>query len=191
MENNIELQEMREQLASFKRQLAGQKIINDKLMRKATAEKVGRLKRKKNNILGLGLFAVIVCPAIFLSFGFPSYFVVYTVLMIIFSMVMTVVYHSKVDKADFMNGDLRTAAHELSELRRKYTQWYWIAVPLVTIFLALFYYSGLQLDVNQEVLKSFLVGGGVGAVVGGVIGVLMNRNLVKLCDEIITDLENN
>ncbi len=191
MENNIELQEMREQLASFKQQLAGQKIINDRLMRKVTAEKVGRLKRHKNITLVMGLFAIIACPTAFLSFGFPLYFVAYTVLMVIFSMVMTIVYHSKVDKSDFMNGNLRTVAHELRELRRKYTQWYWIAVPLITIFLALFYYSGLQLDVNQEVLNSFLTGGGIGAAIGAIIGIRMNRNLVRLCDEIIRDIEND
>ncbi len=191
MENNIELQEMREQLASFKQQLAGQKIINDKLMRKAMSEKASRLKREKNRTLGFGVFAVIVSLSIFYSLGFPTYFLIYTVAMIVFSMTMAVVYHSKVERADFMNGDLKSAALEFKELRKNYRQWYWIAVPMIVLFLALLYYSALQMELDQEILKSFMIGAGIGGIIGAFLGVLANNRVIRICDEIIEDMENN
>ncbi len=191
MENNIELQEMREQLDSFKQQLAGQKIINDKLMRKAMSEKASRLKREKNRTLGFGVFAVIVSLSIFYSLGFPTYFLIYTVAMIVFSMTMAVVYHSKVERADFMNGDLKSAALEFKELRKNYRQWYWIAVPMIVLFLALLYYSALQMELDQEILKSFMIGAGIGGIIGAFLGVLANNRVIRICDEIIEDMENN
>ncbi len=191
MENNIELQEMREQLASFKQQLAGQKIINDKLMRRAMSEKASRLMRKKNGILVMGLIAIFVSIPIFHSFGFPPYFLIYTAAMIIFSMAMTIVYHSKVDKADFMNGNLKEAATEFKKLRNNYKQWYWIAVPVIVIYMALFYYSSLQMDIEQEILNSLMIGGSVGALIGAFIGTRINNNIINLCGEIIRDLEEN
>ncbi len=190
MENNIELQEMREQLAAFKQQLAGQKIINDRLMRKATAEKASKLKSKKNAVLIFGVFAIFVCVPNFYYFGFPMYFLIYTAAMIAFSMTMTVVYHRKVERADFMNGNLRDAAMEFKKLRRNYTQWYWIAVPMIIIFLVLMYQSLVQMDMDVEIMRSFMIGAGIGGVIGGIIGVLMNNKVIRLCDEIIRDLEN-
>ncbi len=190
MENNIELQEMREQLASFKQQLAGQKIINDKLMRKAMSEKASKLKREKNRTLIMGVFAILMSVSIFSAYGFPLYFLIYTAAMILFSMTMTVVYHSKVDRADIMNGNLKNAAMEFKELKRKYRQWYWIAVPLIFLFMALFYYSSLQLDIEQEILRGFIIGGVIGAVIGAAVGVLLNNKVIRICDEIIRDLED-
>ncbi len=182
---------MREQLASFKQQLAGQKIINDKLMRKATAEKASKLKSRKNVILALGVLAILICIPTFHSFGFPIYFLAYTAAMIAFSMTMTIVYHRKVENTDFINGDLRSAALEFKALRRNYTQWYWIAVPMLIIFVALLYHSLLQMDIDIIIMKSFMIGAGIGGTIGAVIGILMNNKTIRLCDEIIKDLEEN
>ncbi len=181
---------MREQLASFKQQLAGQKIINERLLRKAMAEKASKLKRKKNWTLVLGVVAVLSVQ-IFRIYDFPAYFIAYATAMVIFSVVMTIIYHSKVDKADFLNGDLKYAATELKKLRMRYVQWYWIAVPMIIGFLALFYYSCMNLDMQHELVEGFMAGGTVGGVVGAVIGFMSNRRIVTLCDEIIDDLDNN
>ncbi len=191
MENYIELQEMREQLTSLKQQLAGQKIINDKLMRRVTAEKASKLKSKKNTVLGLGVFAILVSVPIFYRFGFPMYFLIYTVAMILFSMTMTIVYHRRVENTDFINGNLKNAAMKFKELRRNYRQWYGIAIPMIAIFIGLLYYSAFQMDLNQEILNSFMVGAGIGGAIGAIIGVLMNNKVINLCDEIIKDLEEN
>ncbi len=191
MENNIELQEMREQLASFKQQLAGQKIINDRLMRKAMAEKASRLKRERTTTLVFGIVAIFVSVPIFYMLGFPNYFLAYSAAMVIFSMAMTVIYHSKVDKADFMNGDLKSAAIEVKKLRNRYSQWLWIAAPLILGFIALFYHSSLHLDANREFIRNMMTGGIIGGVIGAIIGICMNRKTVRLCDELIADLDGN
>ncbi len=190
MENNIELQEMREQLASFKQQLAGQKIINERMLRKATAKKASQLKRRKNMTLALGVVAILAVQ-IFHRYDFPIYFTAYTTAMVIFSVIMTIIYHSKVDRADFLNGDLKYAATELKKLRTRYIQWYWIAVPMIVGFLVLFYYSCMHLDIPHELAKAFMAGGTVGGLIGAVIGFMSNRRIVSLCDEIISDLEDN
>ncbi len=182
---------MREQLALFKQQLAGQKIINDKMMRKTMAEKASRLKRERTMTLVLGVVAIFVSVPIFYQLGFPDYFLAYTVAMIVFSMAMTIVYHSRLDKADFMNGDLKSAAIEVKRLRNRYNQWFWIAAPVILGFIALFYYSLLHLDASLEFIRSMMAGGIIGCVIGAVIGILMNRKTVRLCDEIIKDLEDN
>ncbi len=190
MENNIELKEMRQQLDSFKRQLAGQKIINDRLIRAATAEKASRLRRKKNQTIILGIVAILSLQ-IFNLYDFPIYFMVYAAAMILFSVTMTIVYHSRVDKADFLNGDLKSAAIELKKLRTRYIQWYWIAAPMIIVFLALFYHSCMHSSIPHEVVNSFMAGGTIGGIIGAIIGIIFNRNLVRLCDEIIRDLESN
>ncbi len=191
MENNIELQEMREQLASFKQQLAGQKIINDRLMRKATAEKASRLKKHKNTHLVIGILGILISIPIFYNVGFPIPFLAYTLVMIIFSMVMTHIYHRNVEKADFMGGNLKDVITELVTLKKRYQQWYWIGGPLVAGYMTLFYYYAPQVDFSPEAIRSFIIGGTVGAVIGAIIGIRMNNKVIRLCDEIIRDIESD
>ncbi len=191
MENNIELQEMREQLVSFKQQLANQQIINEQLMRRATAVKASKLKNKMNGVIGLGIFAVIFAPVSFFTLGFPMYFVLYTAAMIVFCTIMTSVYHRNINKTDFMNGDLKSFVVELKTLSRKYTQWYWFAIPLIIIFGILFYFSSLQIGVEQDMLNGLFIGAAVGGAVGMFVGIRINRSIVNLCNEIIKDIEEN
>ncbi len=191
MENNIELQEMREQLASFKQQLAGQKIINDKLMRKAMAEKVGRITRLRNSYLIICIAGLLFAVPMFYFRGFPLYFILYVLFLFIFDGLMTYSYHVKVNKSDLMNGDMKNVVTELKTLRKKYQQWYWIGVPEIIIFLVLFYYSLIHLDVAIEFIRASLIGSSIGIVIGGIIGISMNNKVIGLCDEIISDLESD
>ncbi len=191
MENNIELQEMREQLASFKQQLAGQKIINDKLMRKATAEKVSRITGLRNTFIIISIFGIFFAVPMFYFRGFPLYFIAYVLFLFIFDGYMTYSYHRKVNESDFMNGDMKNVVSELKSLRKKYQQWYWIGVPEIAIFLVLFYYSLIHLDINPEFIRGSLIGSSIGIVIGGFIGISMNNKVINLCDEIIKDMEEN
>ncbi len=182
---------MREQLASFKQQLAGQKIINDRLMRKATAEKASGITRLRNSYLIICAFGLLFAVPMFYFHDFPLYFILYTLFIFIFDGCMTYSYHMKVGKADFMNGDLKNVVTELKRLRTKYLQWYWIGVPEIIVFLILFYYSLIHLDVNPEFIKTCLIGSSIGIIIGGFIGISMNNKIIRLCDEIISDLESN
>ncbi len=182
---------MREQLASFKQQLAGQKIINEKLMRKATAEKASKLTRMKNSFLGLGVFGIVFSVPMFYFNGFPLYFTLYTLAVLIICMAATAIFHNEVDKADFMNGDLRNVVMQLKALRKKYRQWYWVGVPLIIIFIVLFYDSLIKMDMNPEIIRATMIGGGIGMVIGGFIGIKMNNKVINLCDDIIRDIESN
>ncbi len=189
MENNTELLEMREQLAIFKQQLASQEIINNKLMRKAMAEKASRLSQMKISFLAIGVFGLVFSVPMFYSYGFPIYFVLYTLTIFIVSMIATIIFHRKVDKADFMNGDLKTVVTEIKTLRKNYKRWYWVGIPLVIIFIILFYDSLIKMDKNLEIIRATMIGGGVGVLIGGFLGIKMNNKINKLCDEIIRDIE--
>lgn len=189
METDIQMEQMRSQLAALKEQLANQTIVNDKLIRKATADKASKVKSKKNSTLLIGLVALAAAVPIFIVFGFPLYFVIYTAAMIIFSMVMTIVYHRNVEKADFFGGDLKSAALEYKELRRKYNQWYWIAIPMLIVFLALLCVSLNGMEGDQLLKRSYIIGALIGGTIGALMGVSRNRDLVRLCNEIIRDIE--
>ncbi len=181
---------MREQLASFKQQLAGQKIINDRLMRKATAEKASKIKGQKRLMIAIDIIGILLLVRIYFL-GFPLYFILYALFMSLFSLAITLSYHKKVDKVDFMNGNLKNVVTELKILRNKYQQWYRIGVPLVIVFIVIFYYTLLHLNLSPEFVRSVMIGGGIGIVIGGFIGVSMNNKVIHLCDDIIRDIESN
>ncbi len=190
MENNIELQEMRDQLASFKQQLAGQKIINDRLMRKAMSEKASKIASLKNTNLIMSLFAIFIVIPTFHFQGFPPYLTLYMLFLAIYDGAMTALYHNKVDKTDFMNGDLKNVVTELKNLRKKYRQWYWIAIPQIIILIILLYHSFVQMNFRPELVRMMMICAGIGITIGSTMGILMNNKVISLCDDIIKDIES-
>ncbi len=185
---NLELEDMRSQLATLKEKLHSQEIINNKLLRKAVAKKMTGIRRHRNRVLIMGTFAVVFTSAYFIMTGFSPYFVGYTEIMILFSLFMTYRYHSQVEMGNGMNGDLLNTAKELKSLKRSYNRSYFYSIPMVMVFIGWFFHEATNIY-EGEIAQSMIVGASVGAVLGFILGVSLNRKLVKMCDDIISDIE--
>ncbi len=188
MENHIEMEEMRSQLAALKQKIADQEIVNDKILRKAVAAKMTGIHRHRNRVLVIGVIALALNVPYMCFMEFSWYLSAYTVFMILFSMYMTYSYHEAVEKSNVYSGNLLEAVKELKELKRKYNQSYWYSIPMVLIYLAWFLHE-ISLKFDAEFMKYAIFGILAGGVIGAVWGVRMNMKLVKMCEEIIAEIE--
>ena len=193
METN-ELQDMREQMALLKETLKNEQIINDRLIRESMRQKVSSIHRRAWIV---GICALYVCTFGIWSFhnmGFTWWFNGATVLLMIYSMFETIRIHRRFDKGMVMTDDLRTAAHAARQLKQDYIRSLHIGLALVFLWIiwlgveVIFghtIYADSSLGVRIALLASMLVGG----VIGGIIGYAIHKKVLRLCDDIIRQVE--
>ena len=103
---NIELNELREQVALLKEKLQRQQIISEQQII-ATAQKgISKLNRMAG-IWGIfGIFAVLWCSSSFYHMGFSEAFVIGTAILLALCAVVTIYAHLIIHSVDVVNGNL-------------------------------------------------------------------------------------
>ncbi len=188
MEHYYELEEMRGQLAALKKKIADQDIVNDRLIRKAVANKMTGIHRHRNKVIILGIIALAINIPYIYYMDFSLYLLAYTVFMILFSMYTTCKSHLAVENSDVMNGDLLSTAKDLKTLKKKYNRSYFYSIPMVLVYIVWVIYE-ISLQYDPHYAKPIVVGLLVGGLVGAAWGVSMNLKLVRMCDDIIAEIE--
>ncbi len=190
MNEHYELEDMRQQLANLKHKLDTQEIINDRLFRKTLSAKVSAIHRHRNKVIILGVIAILFNIPLLLKMGFSIYLAVYTLLMLCFSVATTIHYHSEMENSNLSSDDLLTTAKKLKTLKIKYNRFYWISIPMVTVYLGWILYE-MSILFDAETAKYMIAGAIFGGIIGAIAGVSMNRRLIRMCDDLISDIENN
>lgn len=186
MEDNFNLEEMREQIALLKGKLERESIVNDKLLRDA-------LKNKMNQFRWNSAMEYLACLFV-LTFGnFAFYnltgswpFIIVTTIYMIICAAATFYTHSKASKHD-CNGDLLTVAKKMKQIKKEYHQWLYFTIPSIILWMLWLAYLIIE---NNEFGMGLVMCMGVGAVIGGIIGLLMRKKVLDTCDEIISQIEN-
>lgn len=193
METN-ELQEMKEQMALLKETLQKEQIVNDKLLREAMQGKVDRIHRKAWVV---GACALYVCTFGIWSFhdmGLSWWFAGATVLMMIYSTVKTILIHRRLAANNVMTDDLRTVAHAAKRMKEDYIRALYGGMAMASvwfIWMALEILFGATIYAESSMIARVAILGLLffGGVVGFFIGYGMHKRVLKLCDDIIRQVE--
>ncbi len=185
---SYELDDMRRQLATLKEKIASQEIVNNKMLKRAVAKKLTGIHKFRNRVLAGGIVAIAFTSIYFWWMDLSLYLIGYTELMIFFSLFMTYRYHSQVEEMNGFNDNLLNTVKGLKRLKRNYNRSYFYSVPMVAVFIGWYMHETLSLF-DPEMAKSIIIGASVGAVIGLVWGVSLNQKLVRMCDDIISDIE--
>lgn len=189
MEENTNLDEMREQLSILKQKLDNEQIINDRLLRESCRAKASTFRRSIMLTVVSSLFVIFMVFASFRPLmGFSWAFCIATVIMMLFCIFMTYWDHRDVGEDSF-NGDLLTAARNVRELRRRYKKWIYVAIPMVTVWYAWFLWEIWQQ--TPDPFQFYLMFGTtlIGGLIGFFIGNSMRRKVIRACDDIINQIE--
>ena len=162
--NNIpenEVNELREQLALFKKRLDQQEIINDRLMRRSMNARLSFLTKTSviTDIIGL-----LLLPILFVAFskvGVPWYFGGIMLLMVIIELVYNIYCHRQLQRLFTDGNDLLTVRRGLLRFKHNERLQMIIEVPLIIIWF-------LAISIQQGI-----TGSGVSILVGGFIGLLI------------------
>ena len=184
-----EILEMREQLASLKKRLENQEIVNEKILREAMSRKLSTIHRRA---MGLCAMSFIGIPAMLYTTHNLGLSVVYgyvTVALILVGVVAQFLTHYRIGR-DTLSGDLITTYNEVARMKRIYQRWLYISMPILVVWLgwgAYEVYTNVAQDESQ--LYAAISGTVVGLVLGLIFGLRQHRQNLRAAKEIMQQIE--
>jgi hypothetical protein len=188
----MNFEEMRNQFAILKEQLAKQEIISDHLLRET-------MKAKNKDINLVKRFGYWLVPIVILLY-LPLYlthltslaFFIVLCLMMVAGTVSTYYVHKPVDKLNFMEDDLATVARVMAKFKKQQTKGLYMSFAILIPFAAWACYElawkNGPMGINPWILTASMVFGGI---IGGIIGIRIYRKIINTAQEIIDEIEKN
>ena len=192
MNNEInEILEMREQLATLKKQLDTQEIINDRLLKEAMS---GKLSRINGQAIWIGVICLIMMPLGYLNFqriGHSTAFCVATSALFFICFVAMFLSHYRLRKRDIYSGDLVTVYTEVARMRKIYKSWHYWSIPLLIVWFGWMEYEIYINLANEDIyaLIGVSVGGIVGGIIGGIIGLRIHKRTLRTAEDLLRQIE--
>ena len=129
-----ELNEMREQLATLKKRLESQEIVNDRLIKETMTRKLSSINRR-------AVWPSIIC-AIYIPLGFIFFhlmglslpFCCATSALFTISLIAMIVSHFRLRNSDILNGNLVATYKEVARMRKIYKNWRYWSIPMLIRF---------------------------------------------------------
>ena len=192
MNNEInEILEMREQLATLKKQLDTQEIINDRLLKEAMS---GKLSRINGQAIWIGVICLIMMPLGYLNFqriGHSTAFCVATSALFFICFVAMFLSHYRLRKRDIYSGDLVTVYTEVARMRKIYKSWHYWSIPLLIVWFGWMEYEIYINLANEDIyaLIGVSIGGIVGGIIGGIIGLRIHKRTLRTAEDLLRQIE--
>ena len=192
MNNEInEILEMREQLATLKKQLDTQEIINDRLLKEAMS---GKLSRINGQAIWIGVICLIMMPLGYLNFqriGHSTAFCIATSALFFICFVAMFLSHYRLRKRDIYSGDLVTVYTEVARMRKIYKSWHYWSIPMLIVWFGWMEYE-IYLNMAQEdftLLLTISCSAIFGGIIGGIIGLRIHKRTLRTADDLLHQIE--
>lgn len=192
MNNEInEILEMREQLATLKKQLDTQEIINDRLLKEAMS---GKLSRINGQAIWIGVICLIMMPLGYLNFqriGLSTAFCIATSALFFICFVAMFLSHYRLRKRDIYSGDLVTVYTEVARMRKIYKSWHYWSIPMLIVWFGWMEYEIYINLANEDIyaLIGVSIGGIVGGIIGGIIGLRIHKRTLRTAEDLLRQIE--
>ena len=194
MEENNELNELRNQIAVLKQKLDNQEIVGERMLHKTMQTSVDNvIKVVEIKAVACGIFSMLLFPALHFIIGLRLPICIFTSLMMLFCIVATVYTNHPMHKTDLMSADLKTVAKEMALFKRRSDLWLrYVAPTLLIPWLAWFWYEYCLMNGTELFSKySIILAASIllGAIIGGAIGYAWHRKAVNTAQSIIDQIE--
>ena len=192
MNNEInEILEMREQLATLKKQLNTQEIINDRLLKDAMSSKLSSINR---SAIWICVVCLIMIPLGYFNFqrmGHSTALCIATSALFLISFVAIFLSHYRLRKSDIRNGNLITTYTEVARMRKIYKSWHYWSIPLLIVWFGWWEYE-VYMNMAQEDLTLLLTiscSAIFGGVIGGIIGLRIHKRTLRTAEDLLRQIE--
>jgi len=193
MENNLishELEQMRSQISVLKDKLDKQTIINENHIRNSMKSKASDLNRTVGITIFVGVLALVYCTWFFYAQDFSLVFVVCTAVMLTVCVLLTIAQKVTLARLDFSQGNLVETAQELGKVKKHYSEWHRIAIPMLVVWFGWLMYEVITTMGSGPVTIGFCCGAVVGGIIGGVVGFRINRKVIDKTAEILAHIDD-
>lgn len=183
-----ELMEMKEQLSILNQKLEKEKIVNDRMMRRATKEKISKMQRHALIKAIAIAFAIPYTCWVTHWLGFSPWFCAFTFAALVIALYADYRIHRNLRANEAMQGNLMDVRKKVLHIKQAYGDWIKFSIPILIVWLTWFVYEIYQQpDIPQEAI---FAGIGSGGIFGGIIGFLEYRKIQRSADEILQQIED-
>ena len=187
----LNLDEMRSQIAILKEKVDKQDIVNDKLMHRVINTRTGDIKRKMRVAVICGLITIAISPwAFHHNLGLSWWFIIVTDIFMIYCMSMEIYYKRMVSDNALMNASVLEVAQRMSHFKTCYKRYtminIFVLLPIWVIWLLVEVY--FHFSDNMEAFWSYAIGLGVGIIVGGIVGLRLFFRIIDNANQVIKEI---
>ena len=186
---NFELENMRQQLATLKEKLNQQDILNDHIMRRSVKKDVNTITRRYNIIMAIGLFMVPYGYWCFVKLcGLSHFFWIVTSIFMLICAGATFYNSRKISDPELMSHSLVEARKKVASAKKFESNWLLFGIPAVILWISWFFYEIYQIQ-GGGFNNGFFWGGCVGGIIGAIIGIKMHFKTQRQYQDIIDQIE--
>ena len=190
MNENFELENMREQMNTLKKKLEHQEIVNDRMIRHSMNKTAGNINRRYYIIMVLCLLMI---PYSYWAFvmlsGYSIPFWIFTCVVMLTCLGATYYNSRNLSDSNMMRNNLVDVRRRMARAKMFDADWLFIGIPLIIVFLGWFMYETYQL--NEDAMRNGLFWGGcIGGIVGAIFGFSLHFKTQRQYQEILDQIED-
>ena len=190
MNENFDLENMRQQMTTLKNKLNKQEIVNDRLIRRSMKNEVGTITRRYYIIMALGLFMIPYGYWCFVKLcGLSLFFWIVTSIFMLVCVGATYYTLRKINDPNMMNRNLVEARKKVASAKKFEANWLFFGIPAVVVWLGWFLYETYQLH-GGAFSNGLFWGGCIGGIIGAICGLSMNFKTQRQYQDIIDQIED-
>lgn len=190
MNNDFELESMRQQMNTLKNKLNQQEILNDRVMRRSMRNEVNTITRRYYIIMAVGLLMVPYGYWCFVKLGGLSlFFWIVTSIFMLICVGATYYTCRKINDPNLMNRNLVEARKKVASAKKFEADWLFFGIPAVVLWLGWFLYEVYQIH-GGAIDNGFFWGGCIGGIIGAICGLSLNFKTQRQYQAIIDQIED-
>lgn len=192
--NDLQLEQMRQQMTELKQQLDKQQIVNEQLLRQSMTSKMSWIKRYIWLEMALIPILLLILAPIHAMLGLSWWLYGFLAVMLVVD-VAADWRINHVDRNQLLTGNLIEASRRLTLMKKQRAWSFALGILGVIIWIVWFLYelqcaSGMQ---SSDFLNGFAMGGFFGGIIGGVIGlvvaIIIFYKMQRTNDEVLAQID--
>lgn len=192
--NDLQLEQMRQQMTELKQQLDKQQIVNEQLLRQSMTSKMSWIKRYIWLEMALIPILLLILAPIHAMLGLSWWLYGFLAVMLVVD-VAADWRINHVDRNQLLTGNLVEASRRLTLMKKQRAWSFALGILGVIIWIVWFLYelqcaSGMQ---SSDFLNGFAMGGFFGGIIGGIIGlvvaIIIFYKMQRTNDEVLAQID--
>ena len=190
MNENFNLEEMRQQMTTLKNKLNQQEIVNDRLIRRSMRNEVSNINRRYNIIMAIGILMVPYGYWCFVKLvGLSIFFWIATSIFMLICAGATFYNSRKISDPGLMSHSLVEARKKVASAKKFESNWLLFGIPAVILWMGWFFYETYQIQ-GGDFYNGFFWGGCIGGIIGAIIGIKLHLKTQRQYQDVIDQIED-
>ena len=190
MNENFELENMRQQMETLKKKLEQQEIVNERFIRHSMKHTANNINRRYAITMAAGLLMIPYTYWVFIKLsGFSIAFWIFTCIFMLVCVGATYYNSRNLSDANMMTNNLLDVRRRMARAKKFDANWLYFGVPGILIFIGWFMYETYQVQ-GGGIDNPFFWGGCIGGIIGAIIGFMVHFKTQRQYQDIIDQIED-